>query len=145
MLDIFDDSSLDYFANNIPPATRKFPDGVDVEIFTFQALERAYKEAKNVLEREHVTFYLWNPKNGFKTDQYKSRNDYSDYRLTIDYEADLKVGRFLASELNKQAKFGYVQELIKILDNNPSIKKLNEKHFFGEGWEIDKKKANKKQ
>lgn len=55
-------SGADYTSNTINPT---FPDGMDVEVFTFEALERAWKEAKLPSEREHVTSYIRkNPKLG---------------------------------------------------------------------------------
>ena len=51
------------FASNVKPAT--FPDGMDIEVFSFAALEWAWKETKNPLEREHVTPYFMTPRAGF--------------------------------------------------------------------------------
>ncbi|MDR2870741.1 MAG: glycosyltransferase family protein [Deferribacteraceae bacterium] len=46
----------DYLSNTQP---RSYPHGLDAEIFSFAALERAYHEAKAPYEREHVTPYLY--------------------------------------------------------------------------------------
>ena len=143
MLEKFNGSSDDYLANNIPPKTRRFR-WIRRGNIQFSSSKRAYQESKNALEREHVTFYIWDPRNRFRTRQYTNKYDYKNYRLTIDYEVDLIVARFLAKELSRLGKFGYFEELIEILDKNPSIKKLNEKHFFGEGWQKDKRKADLK-
>lgn len=51
----FKESDSDYLCNNYPPT---YPDGLDIEIFTFKALEKASKEARNIFDREHVTPYL---------------------------------------------------------------------------------------
>ena len=42
----------DYVSNIDPPT---FPDGLDIEVFSFSALEFAYKNAKTINQREHVT------------------------------------------------------------------------------------------
>jgi spore coat polysaccharide biosynthesis protein SpsF len=44
------------YASNIEPAT--FPDGLDVEVFSYEALEWSWREAKLLSEREHVTQYI---------------------------------------------------------------------------------------
>src|ERR1019366_2808912 len=50
------DNNLDYCSNTLDP---KYPDGQDVEVFKFAALEKAWKEATLPSEREHVTPYIW--------------------------------------------------------------------------------------
>lgn len=56
-IDAFEKSGADY-ASNIHP-TRTVPKGLDVEVFNFRALERAYKEATDAYDKEHVTPYIW--------------------------------------------------------------------------------------
>ena len=45
----------DYVSNAITPT---YPDGLDTEIFSFSALEKAWNEAKLPSERENVTAYI---------------------------------------------------------------------------------------
>ena len=59
MLTSFSKSNLDYFANTVPPEKSLWPDGGDVEIFSFNALQKAYSKAKEADDLEHVTFYFW--------------------------------------------------------------------------------------
>lgn len=56
VIDLFEEEKLDFAYNN-KPAT--FPEGLDTEVFSFQALERAWTEAKDPFEREHVTQYFY--------------------------------------------------------------------------------------
>jgi len=48
-------SDVDYLTNTNPPT---YPDGLDIEVFTFKALQQAQKEASKSYDREHVTPYL---------------------------------------------------------------------------------------
>ena len=45
-------------SNDYTSLTERFPDGLDIEIFTFSALEQAWKNATLNSEREHVTLYI---------------------------------------------------------------------------------------
>ena len=60
-VDLFYKKKVDYAANTIPPLTRRWPDGSDVEVFSKYALAEAFKNAKGN-DREHVTFYMWKKK-----------------------------------------------------------------------------------
>ena len=132
---LFIDSKVDYAANTVPPEKSKFPDGSDVEVFSFGALDRAWIECKNPTDREHVTFYMWRYNNGFKTILLDNNKEWGDYRLTIDYPEDFEVIKFIINKLNDENKFGTIEEIIDILDSNPDIRKKNSKYYFRINWE----------
>ena len=97
MLEYFYTSNLEYLANTVPPPGT-YPDGLDVEIFTFDALEKAYFSARLPSEREHVTFYLWKT-NKFNTERYDYSIDLSNLRLTVDYYEDYRLLKNLYEKL----------------------------------------------
>ena len=121
------DTKVDYAANTVPPETNKYPDGFDVEVFSMKALKKAYEKANDSHDREHVTFYFWKYNNGFKTAQLYNSNNYSKYRLTVDYPEDFEVVEFVIKELKKRNSFGHLNEIIEIIDANPDIKAKNSK------------------
>lgn len=131
---LYNDAHTDYAANTIPPETSKYPDGSDVEVFSINALERAYKEAKDAHDREHVTFYFWKYDNDFKTEQLKNNKDYSKYRITVDYPEDFEVIEYVINEISKKKIFGDIEEIIAIIDANQAIKQKNSQFSFGIGW-----------
>lgn len=106
------ESNLDYCANII---TEDFPDGQDVEVFKFSAMERAWKEATLKSEREHVTPFIRNNsdlKGGelFIAHDVKCHSDFNSIRMTVDEEADLIAIRRLIDELGISATWEeYVQ------------------------------------
>ena len=53
----FKDTQVDYFSN-IDPAT--YPDGLDIEVMSFESIERANNETNSIFDREHVTSYIRN-------------------------------------------------------------------------------------
>jgi spore coat polysaccharide biosynthesis protein SpsF len=129
----FQDSNVDYCANTVPVETNTFPDGTDVEVFSFKALEKAYNEVKDKHFREHVTFQFWQT-DEYKSIQYIGDKDYSKYRITVDYPEDFEVVEFIFNELEKRKSFGYLDEIIEIINSNDEIKNKNSKYYFGQGW-----------
>jgi spore coat polysaccharide biosynthesis protein SpsF len=128
------EKNVDYNANTIPSEKSTFPDGSDVEVFSLDALERAYKEAKDPKDREHVTFYFWKYNNNFTKAQLSQNSDWSNYRFTVDYPEDFEVVEFIIKELTKRKSFGHLKEVIEILEINPDIKNINSSYSFGQGW-----------
>jgi len=135
VIDYYFSKNVDYAANTVPPETSTFPDGSDVEVFSFKALERAHGEAGDPIDREHVTFPFWKYNHGFSTAQLTQEKDWSNYRITVDYPEDFEVIGFLINKLKKQNRFGYIPEIIELLENNPTIKTINGKYHFGIGWD----------
>ena len=87
MIKEFLKKDYDYFSNTY---LTSFPDGFDIEIFSSKCLKKLFKSVKSSFDKEHVTSYIKNNKRKFNCGYFASSNDYSDFRLTIDYEKDLK-------------------------------------------------------
>lgn len=100
----FFDQNVDYMSNVAPPT---FPDGLDVEVFSYAALERAAREAAEPYDREHVTHYLRGP--GFRKGNLEHATDLSSVRLTVDEASDLKVIRAICARLAPDLDFGWTR------------------------------------
>jgi spore coat polysaccharide biosynthesis protein SpsF (cytidylyltransferase family) len=119
-------NGVDYCSNTL---IEQFPDGQDVEVFTFTALERAWKESKKLSEREHVTPYIKNNssffgQNSFNAINYPAPADYSDIRMTVDEDRDLKLMEHLISKLGfEKSWIEYTDYIIehKLFDINKGI------------------------
>ncbi len=73
-----------------------FPDGLDVEVMTFGALEKAWQEAKEDNEREHVTLYFRRHPELFNIGRYDNAIDLSKVKVSIDTEEDFeRVSRII--------------------------------------------------
>ena len=83
----FKAANVDYFSNTNPPT---YPDGLDIEVFTFKALEQASQKTSAPFDREHVTPYLRKP-GKFKTAAMQHSQDLSALRWTVDEAADFEV------------------------------------------------------
>ncbi|MDO8676930.1 MAG: glycosyltransferase family protein [Candidatus Azambacteria bacterium] len=122
----------DYVSNVRPPT---YPDGMDVEVFSFAVLEKAWKEAKLTSEREHVTAYIGNHPEIFKIGNIEYKKDVSNIRLTVDNPEDLILVEKIFIALNKKnGNFG-LEDILDVLDKNPEIAKINQTIKRNEGYE----------
>jgi spore coat polysaccharide biosynthesis protein SpsF len=133
-IQLFLDKNVDYAANTAPPESSCYPDGSDVEVFSISALERANFQASEPADREHVTFFFWKGKHGFKTAQLTRKENWSGYRFTVDYPEDYEVAKLIFNELKKRETFGHIEEIIEILNENQEIRGKNSQYYFGIGW-----------
>ncbi len=122
------------FVSNLHPAT--YPDGNDVEIFSFQVLEHAWRDATKNFEREHTTPFIWEHQDMFKVGnvEWETGLDLStSLRFTIDYEEDYQFIKKVYEELYPQnPKFG-LNDILKLIEHKPEIAEINHK-FTGTYW-----------
>ena len=125
MLKIYLESDYDMVSNaSSDSKNRTFPRGLDTEIFSFELLKRAYKNADKKYQREHVTPYLYeNEKNIFF---YKNKVDYSNYRWTLDTPEDYSMLKDIFENFNDENEIRF-KNIINFLENNPSVKLKNSK------------------
>ena len=128
LLKLFKSNSYDYINNTTPPT---YPDGLDIEIFTKDALLKANTYALTAYEREHVT--TWMIESG-KLDIYstKSSIDYSSVRLTVDEEVDLIVINEIVNFFKNRIDFSW-SEIKLFIDKFPEIIKINQHIKRNEG------------
>jgi spore coat polysaccharide biosynthesis protein SpsF len=119
MIGIYLTSKVDYMSNTIK---RTFPDGLDIEIFNFRALNQAFKCAKSKFEKEHVTQYFFKDKN-IKKLNYKNDIDLSKKRWTLDYHNDFLFISSIFNYFNPDIHMSYK----KILKHENKIKKYSDK------------------
>ncbi len=117
---IFKNKNVDYLSNGNPPT---FPDGFDVEIFKFNALEKSYFNAKSLYEKEHVTPYI-KKNNFFSKYNVINKIDLSNIRLTVDYVEDLIIVKKIISQIKNKADYS-LENVIKIINKDKEIMNLN--------------------
>lgn len=129
-ISILKETGSDYVSNTIKPT---YPEGVDIEVFTFKALEKAYNEATLPSEREHVTPYIWKNTEIFNCYNFCNDEDLSYMRWTMDTEEDyefiLKVYSFFTNKENF-----YMDDVLKILKEYPALQEINKNHTRNEGY-----------
>jgi spore coat polysaccharide biosynthesis protein SpsF len=125
----FLENKYDYVTNTFP---RSFPDGNETEIFSFSALELAYKNSILPSEREHVTPYFRNNKEKFKIYNFNYSQNISNLRWTLDYKVDLKLIKIIISKITKRPI--HLEDILKLLKNEPDLIKINENYKPNEGY-----------
>jgi len=121
---------LDYASNTIEPT---YPEGLDIEVFSFAALERAWREARLPSERKHVTVYLWKHPDRFKIVNIANDTDLSHLRWTLDYEQDLRFAREVYARLGHKEIF-LMNDILALLKAEPDLIKINQGIERNEGY-----------
>lgn len=120
----------DYASNTIQPT---FPDGLDVEIFSYKCLERAWKEAELPSQREHVTPYIYRQDSGFKVGHYKADQDFSQLRWTVDEAKDFKLIEQIYSSLYPVNPAFTTEDILTLLKENAELQTVNTDIIRNEG------------
>ncbi len=114
----FAQPTADIVSNTV---VRTFPRGFDMEVFSFKALEKAFKEARETYHREHVTPFFYEH---FKSQNFSLDKDSSQFRVTVDTPEDYTLIRQLF-ELLKENKNVGVHEVIALLEARPDLVAIN--------------------
>lgn len=96
---VYKKNIFDYVSNC---EKRTYPYGTEVEVFSFDALETAWKNAKNSYEREHVTPYIITHPEIFKKICVTNSSDLSKYSWTVDTEKDFERIKTLYTNISSR-------------------------------------------
>ena len=127
-----DSKSCDYASNVDPPF---LPDGLDTEVMSFGALQRAWQMAKDVPDREHVTLFIRRHPDIFLLRSLRGHLDLSAHRWTIDEGRDYEFLNAVAKRLAEKGQFGYLNEILALLDEEPDLSNINRGIPRNEGLE----------
>lgn len=102
-----------------------FPDGLDVEVFTFEVLRRCWKNARLSSEREHVTAYIKKHPKLFKFAYLSCAEDFSQKRWTLDEKRDFRFIKLIYKNLYKKNRLFGMDEVLTFLDLHPEYERIN--------------------
>jgi spore coat polysaccharide biosynthesis protein SpsF len=122
------------YVSNLHPAT--YPDGNDVEVIRFEALEQAFCNAKRAFEREHTTPYIWERPERFRLANvtWQSGLDYSmTHRFTLDYEGDYQLVRRVFERLGGPRRIFGLDDILSLVRSEPELLRLNAE-YAGVNW-----------
>jgi spore coat polysaccharide biosynthesis protein SpsF len=125
---------VDYGSNAL---IESFPDGQDIEVIKWSALQQAWKEATKESDREHVTPFIrrnsdFNGGEIFKANNFQSTNEaYAAIRMTVDEMKDLEAIRILIDKLGVHKSWmeyaAYYHEHPSLFENKHILR--NEGYF----------------
>ena len=132
----FKKNKVDYLSNNNPWT---YPDGMDVEVFSYDLLKKANKfgKKKNRLNGGVLVSFLKD------NNDYKIKNiicpikNITKYRLTIDEEIDYKLSKKIYDNFKPNIHFSFTQ-IINFAKKNNKLFKLNSNIKLNEGSYINK-------
>jgi len=125
----FNSNNFDFLTNSVP---RTWPQGISIEIFSFNALETAWKNAKLSSEHEHVTPYFYNNKNKFTIFNMKYSKNISNLRWTIDRMDDLKLVRKIIKKIKQRPIL--IDEILSLHSKEPELFQINQNQIADEGY-----------
>ena len=111
----------DYASNTM---VRTYPRGLDTEVFTMTALERAWREASEAYQRAHVTPYFYQNPERFRLLAVKGPEDFSGLRWTLDTPEDLAFLRAVYARFPGRDDFGWL-DVRSLLEREPQLLELN--------------------
>lgn len=117
-------SKVDYVSNCL---ILSYPQGLVVEIFSFEALQTAWQNAKEPYQREHVTIYIYEHPEKYKLHNIEapSKFHYPYYRWTVDYEEDLQFVREIYKCLYFKNPNFSTKDIINLLQAKPELIEIN--------------------
>lgn len=120
----------DYTANVLDCT---YPDGLDCEVFNFNALKDSWINANLSSQREHVTLYIRDNPNKFKLGNVKNDVDYSELRWTLDEKEDFIFINEVYKNLYSHDSFFNMGDVIQLLQEKPELLDINSKFTRNEG------------
>tara|TARA_B100000674_G_scaffold499316_1_gene543911 strand:+ start:4772 stop:6799 length:2028 start_codon:yes stop_codon:yes gene_type:complete len=124
-------SETDYYSNTIDPT---FPDGLDVEVFSYKALKLCQSKSTTLYDKEHVTPYL-RDSGEFKTGSFTNSEDLSDLRWTVDELSDLDVIRNIFEWFSPNIHFNW-KDVLQLQKAQPESFIINKSITRNEGMTL---------
>jgi len=109
--------------------TEGYPVGLGIEVFNFDALEEAYKNATKYYEKEHVAPYIYKNPQKFKINIVKAPKDLyaPDIRITLDTEEDYALLCAVFDYLYPKDKYFNAYDIVNLFNEKPWLKLINKK------------------
>jgi spore coat polysaccharide biosynthesis protein SpsF len=117
-------NDADYVSNT---HVRSFPDGMDVQVFRLETLERSASMTDAPLDREHVTLHIRKHPELFRSIHIVAPPDqhWPELGLTLDEHRDYKLIRRVVECLEPVDPLFKCADIVRLLRNNPSWLELN--------------------
>ncbi len=131
----FYENNVDYLSNSEPVT---YPDGLDIEVFSFKSLEQANKNATKKYDKEHVTPYIRDHNKNKKLNIIYKEN-LSNIRLTLDEDEDFESLKRVFKFFNSNIYFGWKKMISSIKEKKIKLTNIHIKRNEGAKMTISKK------
>ena len=121
VIEAFISGAPDYASNILQ---RTYPRGLDTEVFTVDALKRAWKGADKPYQRVHVTPYMYQNHDRFRCVAVTAAADYSRHRWTVDTADDLEFLRAVCARIEDPITATW-NEVIECVESEPRLQEMN--------------------
>lgn len=121
-INILKENKYDFVCNNNPVS---FPEGLDVEVLTMDALSISFFNSISKFEQEHVTQYIHRNKEKFKIFNIENEKDLSCLRWTIDTVEDFLFAKEIYNNLYRRNDIFLTEDIIELLNKFPKLSKIN--------------------
>ena len=111
---------------------RTYPVGTEVEVFSFDTLEKAWTSATKLSEREHVTPYIYNNPLMFLIGHIEYEKNISHLHWSVDRIQDLEMVKAIFSKIKKTPIL--LEDILHVINQEPSILEINKNTNPAEGY-----------
>ncbi len=129
MYKIFSKSNIEYYSNTCPPKMSTFPDGSDIEIFSFKSLKKLNKITKSKKDKEHL-YGFWKYKKKFKIKTFKRKKDISMFKYSLDYASDLLLLRNIVKKLKEKNYTHSPNNIVRIIKNDKKLLRISKFNYL---------------
>jgi spore coat polysaccharide biosynthesis protein SpsF len=116
------DQKAEYATNSL---VITYPRGLDVEVFTANALDSAWREAREHYQRTHVTPYLYENPERFKIASLPSDEDLGHHRWTLDTPEDWELIEAIYTDCGGGRDDFSWRQVLELLRRKPQLAEIN--------------------
>mgnify|MGYP001159431975 FL=1 len=128
-IDKFYEGDYDYLTNSLEET---YPHGLDYQILKFETLKTIFNNANLNSEKEHVIPYVINNKEKFKILNLKNKENFSKFRVTLDWPDDLILLKKIVNDVKSRPIL--MDDIVSTFKKNPEYQKINSTHPRHEGY-----------
>ncbi len=114
--------AFDYVSNVVD---RRYPRGMDTEVFSMEALATAHQEARDPVHREHVTPFIHRQPERFRIGGVTCPQDLSKHRWTVDTQDDFELIRRILEECYPPHPHFTMNDILRAFDHHPEWMAIN--------------------
>jgi spore coat polysaccharide biosynthesis protein SpsF len=105
-----------------------YPDGLDFDVLSREALAHAWRTATAPHHREHTVPFFW--ETGMRVHNFVDpENRFRRHRWTLDYPEDYELIRRIIEALHRDGERFGTCEILAFLEKNPELSSLNAKYI----------------